>query len=201
MAIDTMNILVIRSAALVFNQTLQSLKQEFPDSRITVLAPESMEESVRQTPLVDEVVPFRHPGRMTAFRLGSTQITQLKRQRFDLAVSLYNVDHGLGYANIDIIAWAVKARQTRGYNPQGRWVEHKGPAVFKKAIMEKTTLIWALLNVTATGILFFLITLGILGEWVLRKCFSFDSQAIEPTVKKSQSSQATVTPAKIASQV
>ena len=42
-----MNILVIRSAALVFNQTLQSLKQEFPDSRITVLAPASMEQAVR----------------------------------------------------------------------------------------------------------------------------------------------------------
>ncbi len=120
MDMKTINILVIRSAALVFNQTLQSLKQEFPDSRITVLAPDSMEQAVRQTPLVDEVIPFRHSGRMSVFRLGSAQITQLERRRFDLAVGLYNVDHGLGYSNIDMIAWAVKARQIRGYNPQGR---------------------------------------------------------------------------------
>ena len=57
MEVKTMNIFVIRSAALVFNQTLQSLKQEFPDSRITVLAPHSMEQAVGQTPLVDEVIP------------------------------------------------------------------------------------------------------------------------------------------------
>jgi len=201
MDMKTINILVIRSAALVFNQTLQSLKQEFPDSRITVLAPESMEESVRQAPQVDEVIPFRHPGRMTVFRLGSAQITQLKRRRFDLAVGLYNVDHGLGYSNIDMIAWAVKARQIRGYNPQGRWVEHKGPAVFKKALMEKTTLIWALLNFIATGILFFLITLGILGEWVLRKCFVFNSQGTEPALQKANSCKTTVTSTKVVSQV
>ena len=196
-----MNIFVIRSAALVFNQTLQSLKQEFPDSRITVLAPESMEVSVGQVPLVDEVIPFRHSGRMSVFRLGSAQISQLKRRRFDLAVGLYNVDHGLGYSNIDMIAWAVKARQIRGYNPQGRWVEHKGPAVFKKALMEKTTLVWVLLNFAATGILFFLITLGILGEWVWRKSLVFNSQVTEPAVKKPQSSEATVTPAEAASQI
>ena len=197
----TINILVIRSAALVFNQTLQSLKQEFPASRITVLAPESMEESVKQVPLVDEVIPVRHSGRMTVFRLGSEQITQLKRRRFDLAVSLYNVDHGLGYSNIDIIAWAVKARQTRGYNPQGQWVEHKGSGVLKKALMEKTTLIWVMLNFAATGILFFLITLGILGEWVLRKFFVSNSQATEPAVQNSKSSKATVTSTEVVSQV
>lgn len=196
-----MNIFVIRSAALVFNQTLQSLKQEFPDSRITVLAPVSMEQAVRQTPLVDEVIPFHHSGRMNVFRLGSALITQLKRRRFDLAVALYNVDHGLGYANIDLISWAVKARQTRGYNPQGRWVEYKGSAVFKKALMEKTTLVWVLLNFVTTGILFFLITLGILGEWVFRKCLVFNSQAAEPAVKKPQISEATVTPAEAASQI
>ena len=196
-----MNIFVIRSAALVFNQTLQALKQEYPDSRITVLAPESMTEAVSQTPLVDEVIPFRHPGRMTVFRLGSTQIAQLKRRRFDLAVALYNVDHGLGYSNIDIIAWSVKARQTRGYNPQGRWIEHKGLGVFKKALMEKTTLVWVLLNFIATGILFSFITLGILGEWVLRKCFAFKSQSTEPTVTNQQSSKATNAPTKVASQI
>ena len=38
------NILVIRSATRIMNQTLKGLKQEFPLSRITVLAPESVQE-------------------------------------------------------------------------------------------------------------------------------------------------------------
>ena len=51
------NILVIRSAARVFNPTLASLKQEFPDSKVSVLAPESIAYQLSQDPMVDEVLP------------------------------------------------------------------------------------------------------------------------------------------------
>ena len=47
------NILVIRSATRILNQTLLSLKEEFPECRITVLAPESAREAVEQDPLID----------------------------------------------------------------------------------------------------------------------------------------------------
>jgi hypothetical protein len=167
-----MNILVIRSATRILNQTLNSLKQEFPDAKITVLAPLGVEAVVAQDPLVDEVLTIGNHRRMGVLNYGRGPLEKLRRQKFDLAVSLYNVDHGLGYSNIDLLAWASKAKTIRGYNPRGTFVELNGKTVLKKWFLEKTTLFWVGLNYIATGILFTFISLGLIGEWCFRKLSS-----------------------------
>ncbi|GJL79275.1 MAG: hypothetical protein NPINA01_22640 [Nitrospinaceae bacterium] len=169
---DIKKILVIRSATRILNQTLKALKQEFPDSKITVLAPKGVEEVVAPDPLVDEVLTIGNHRRMSVFNYGRRPLEQLRRRKFDLAVSLYNVDHGLGYSNIDLLAWASKAKEIRGYNARGTYVDLTGKGVIKKWFLEKTTLIWVGLNYIATGLLFFCITLGLIGEWCVRKLFS-----------------------------
>ena len=167
-----MNILVIRSATRILNQTLNSLKQEFPDSRITVLVPEGLEESMARDPLVDAVLTIGNHRRMSVFNYGLGRLENLRDQEFDLAVSLYNIDHGLGYSNIDLLAWASKAKEIRGYNACGTHVDLTGKSILKKWFLEKTTLCWVGLNFIATGMLFFFITLGLIGEWCIRKLFA-----------------------------
>ncbi len=168
---QTQKILVIRSAARVFSQTLNSLKSEFPESKITVLAPESIRESVSLDPLVDEVITLRDGKRITVFNYGLKNIRELRNRRFDLAVSLYNIDHGMGYSNIDILAWTSGAKTLRGYNSKGTFSNLTGTDIFKKSLFEKTGFVWSALNMLATVVLFTLITLGLIGEWCYRKLF------------------------------
>ncbi len=183
------NILVIRSASLVLNATLQSLKDEFPNSKITVLAPAVAEESLRAHPQVNDVIPLSdRVRRMTVFNLGLNAIRQLRERKFDMAVSLYNIDHGLGYSNIDILIALSGAPELRGYNPQGKKVCLTPGSIFKKFLLERTSLFWIALNFFATLILFLMITLGLVLEWCYRKVFNRqeDSQAEqEPEFKLS----------------
>jgi hypothetical protein len=165
-------ILVIRSATRILNQTLNSLKQEFPDAKITVLAPQGVEAVVAQDPLVDVVLTIGNHRRMGVLNYGRAPLEKLRKQKFDLAVALYNVDHGLGYSNIDLLAWASKAKTIRGYNSCGTYVDLSGRNILKKWFLEKTTLFWVGLNYIATALLFFCISLGLIGEWCFRKLSS-----------------------------
>lgn len=165
-------ILVIRSAARIFNQTLNALKTEFPDSTITVLAPESVKESIVLDPLIDEILTLKDQKRITVFSYGLENVRKLRRRRFDLAVSLYNIDHGMGYSNIDILAWASRAKTVRGYNAKGSYTVLMGKSIFEKYFIEKNGLLLSAVNMLATVVLFALITLGLLAEWCFRKLFS-----------------------------
>ena len=165
------NILVIRSATRILNQTLLSLKEEFPECRITVLAPESAREAVEQDPLIDEVLTITDQRRMSVSSYGTENIALLRERKFDLAVALYNIDHGLGYSNIDLLACAANSKEVRGYNSRGTFVKLDSAKAVRKSLMEKTTFFWLGINYAATALLFFIITLALIGEWGFRKLF------------------------------
>ncbi len=166
-----MKILIVKSASRVFNPTLTSLKAEFPDAEITVLAPPSGIENLEKDPLVDEAVATEQDGRMTVSTIGKQTLRELKSRQFDLAVSLYNIDHGQGYSNIDRIALAVRSRKIRGYNSTGKFSVLTPADIYKKCVLEKTAVFWIVVNHAATVFLFTLIALGICLEWAFRKCF------------------------------
>ena len=96
-------------------------------------------------------------------------IRRLQNQNFDLTVSLYNVNQGLGYSNIDLLAWATKPKSLRSFNSKNQFKEFSGKNVFKKILRERLSLIWIILNALLTLILFLAITIGIITEWLLRK--------------------------------
>lgn len=169
------NILLIRSAANTLNATINSLKNEFPDSKITVLAPESAREGLESNPNVDEMISAGPINRMTLFSLENKIIRKIRISQFDLAVSLYNVDHGMGYSNVDFLAWLSRAKNIRGYNTRGTFSELNGWSVLKKYFLEKTSFSWFVINTLTTVLLFTLITLGFLLEWPIRKICSITS--------------------------
>ena len=179
------NILVIRSATRILNQTLLSLKEEFPDCKITILAPQSAREAVEHDPLVDEVLTIPNQRRMSIANYGRENISRLQGRKFDLAVSLYNIDHGLGYANIDRLACASNAKEVRGYNPKGAFVKLDSAKARRKSVMEKTTFFWLAINYATTALLCFIITLAMIGEWGVRKLFcAFSPKSYQPPVKE-----------------
>ena len=164
-------ILVIRSATRILDQTLASLQEEFCGCHITVLVPQSVKESIEKDEKVNEVLEISDQRRMTVSSYGVENIRKLREMNFDLAVSLYNIDHGLGYSNIDLLALASKAKSVRGYNSRGTFAEVTRSTAIKKAFMEKTTMFWVGINYFATSILFVIITLALIGEWMMRLPF------------------------------
>jgi hypothetical protein len=164
-------ILVIRSATRILDKTLASLQEEFSDCHITVLVPQSVKESMEKDEKVNEVLAIPDQRRMTVSSYGMKNIRKLREMNFDLAVSLYNIDHGLGYSNIDLLALASKAKRVRGYNSRGTFSEITRSTATKKAFMEKTTMFWVGINYFATSILFIIITLALIGEWLMRLPF------------------------------
>ena len=178
---ETERILIIRSATRVFNKTLEALKSEFPESQIAVLTPEINQENLEADPLVDEVKVFPANKRMGILSCGGKMIRELRSRQFDLAVSLYNVERGIGYSNIDLLAWVVKPKAIRGYNSKGTFVSLTGYAILEKMIQEKTSGLWIIANFVATVALFSFITMGIMGEWLFRKLFQ--NEEFDKTVK------------------
>jgi hypothetical protein len=172
------NILVIRSATRILNQTLLSLKEEFPECRITILAPESAREAVEQDPLIDEVLTITDQRRMSVSSYGKKNIAHLREQKFDLAIALYNIDHGLGYSNIDLLACAANPKEVRGYNSRGTFVKLDSSKAIRKSIMEKTTFFWLGINYATTALLFIIITLALVGEWGFRKLFGKKASSV-----------------------
>ena len=164
-------ILVIRSATRILDQTLASLQEEFPGCNITVLVPQSVKESMEKDEKVNKVLAISDQRRMTISSYGMENIRKLREMNFDLAVSLYNIDHGLGYSNIDLLALASKAKSVRGYNSRGTFSEVTPSTATKKMFMEKTTMFWVAINYFATSILFVIITLALIGEWLMRLPF------------------------------
>ena len=163
------NIFIIRSATRVFNACLDKLKNEFPDSRIVVLAPDTIKESLCKDPLIDEVVAIPGNGRLSVFSCGLKVLRKLQNQNFDLAISLYNVDQGLGYSNIDLLAWAAKPKTLRSFNSKEKFETLSGKNIFQKILREKLSSFWVVLNYIFTFILFLAIIVGMTGEWIVRK--------------------------------
>lgn len=187
-------ILVIRSATRVLSQALVSLREEFPGCRITVLASKSAKESMEQDPLVDEVLTITDQRRMSVASCGRENIKKLQERKFDLAATLYNIDHGLGYSNIDLLACAAKAKTVRGYNSRGAFTEVTLSTARKKAWLEKTTFFWAAVNYIATGALFFIITLALTCEWFVRLLFGKKQATL---LKKTTPARSIQEPAKV----
>ena len=178
------NILIIRSAANTLNSTINSLKKEFPDSKITVFSPESTRGSLKNHPNIDAIISAGPVNRMSIFSVKKKILQKMRYDQFDLAIALYNIDHGMGYSNIDFLAWVSGAKTIRGYNVRGTFIELSCLRILKKYFLEKTSFTWFIINEFTTIILFALITLGLLFEWSIRKIFTIFSEKKTRSLKQ-----------------
>lgn len=163
---DPKNILIIRSASRTFPKALAALKQEFPNARFTVLTenPETLKGSVD----IESVLALPPGKRISWFSFGPGKRAELARQQFDLAVVLYNVPEGRGYANVETLAWCSGAREIRGYFPDGGFRPLPGAAIFRNFAKEQTAFGWVVINFIMTVALLLVFTVIMAGEALLR---------------------------------
>ncbi|MFH0925393.1 MAG: hypothetical protein V1872_07135 [bacterium] len=165
---DTKKILVIRSASRIFEKTLKALKDEFPNSKIDVLVPESAENSIRENPFIHKIILLKTKGRLRVLNLGIKGIKEIRLKKYDLSVVLYNIDHGMGYSNVDVIAATIGAKECRGYNVTGKFELLTKGNVIKKFLKEKSKFLLIIINFFFVGVLFFVVTLSLILECVIR---------------------------------
>ena len=126
---------------------------------------------MEQDSKIDEVLTIADHRRMSVSNYGQENLRRLQEKKFDLAIVLYNIEHGLGYSNIDLLACAIKAKNVRGYNSKGFFKNVTLATAKKKFFLEKTTYFWVAVNYVTTMILFLIITIALIGEWFVRLPF------------------------------
>lgn len=169
----TVDVLIVRSASRIFDKTLDSIKSEFSDSKITAIVPFSLLETFKKDTRINEVIPINGNGQLSFYKISRDQRVNLRARNFDIAVSLYNYEHGLGYSNIDFIGWALGAKELRSYNVNGEMTRLQPRDVFVKMIQEKINFIWLPLNWIMIFVLFSVISVGMVGELIFRKITGF----------------------------
>lgn len=142
-------ILLIASASRPFTRTLANLKKEFPEALVTVLAPPNLLQGLRQDPRIEALLALPAGRRVSWFSFGPLKRQDLRRRKFDMAVCLYNTEHGLGYANINFLAWCTGASTIRGYFPDGSFHRMTLSKIIRRYAKERLAWGWVGLNLAA----------------------------------------------------
>ncbi len=173
------NILVIKSASRVFNKVLDLLRAEFPKASFTILTanPEAMQNL--KAFRVHHILPLSAGRRISLFSYGIKKRKHLRQQNFDLAVVLYNIEKGWGYANVESLAWSSGANELRGYFPNGSFKPLTAGAILKNTLREQTALGWVALNIVTAVLQLIVFGVGMAGEALLRRILSKPSSASE----------------------
>lgn len=178
-------ILVIQSASRVFKKTLESLQSEFPGSTYTILTahPNEVKESLNENTDF-QTLPLPLGKRISCFSYGNEKRKQLREQNFDLAVVLYNIEKGWGYANVEMLARSTGAREIRGYFPSGGFKQLSSTQILKNIIREQTAIGWVILNILTALAQIVMVGILMTGEAVYRRVFSQWSFSAKPKGNK-----------------
>ncbi len=112
---DKMNILVVRSGSLLNLQTvLESLRNRFPGSEITVLTDPDILDELSRHPGVGDTAVYSNLRVFLARKLW-----ELRRQEYDCKVALFtNEDEGR-YNKFKVLTFMCRARRMIVYNENG----------------------------------------------------------------------------------
>lgn len=81
------NALVNLGDVVLTTAALDLIKQNFPDTKITMLVKGVVKDSVIDNPVVDEVIAFEYNARKSSFGKTYNIIKEIRRRNFDLAIS------------------------------------------------------------------------------------------------------------------
>ncbi len=169
----TKKILIIQSASRVFKKALDSLQSEFPEAAFTILTanPNEIRECLDGIANY-QILPLPLGKRVSIFSFGIEKRKQLRGHNFDLAVVLYNIEKGWGYANVESLAWSTGANEIRGYFPSGTFKCLHASHILKNTLREQTAIGWVALNILTALFQIVLIGFSMAGEAVYRRLFS-----------------------------
>ncbi len=163
-------ILIIQSASRVFNKALSSLKEEFPNASFTTLTanPDGVKKDLSGN-AVHQILKLPKGKRISIFSYGFEKRKQLRQQNFDIAVVLYNIEKGWGYANVESLAWSTGAGEQRGYFPNGSFKHLTFGNLLKNSIREQTALGWVALNIITAVFQLIIFGSAMAGEALYRR--------------------------------
>jgi colanic acid/amylovoran biosynthesis glycosyltransferase len=101
---------------------LMSLRVQHPGAHITVLTAESIVNTFRACPLIDDVRGYPD-GPLRLRRLGRALLHELQQMNFDLVVTAYANDDGAGFGSVRRVARACGGRRRLALNSRDREIE------------------------------------------------------------------------------
>jgi anaerobic magnesium-protoporphyrin IX monomethyl ester cyclase len=98
---------------------VRTLKEKFPQSRISVLGQNEVEEDLLRNSQIDEAF-FYGPGHFKARKFPAGLMNQMKDRRFDLGVIPYNNMTGNGYGEVRAIGLQMNLPKLIGVNMENK---------------------------------------------------------------------------------
>lgn len=132
-----MKILITRTAPFhVVERAINKLKEEFPDSDITVMVQSSFNYQIEkyQQGLKAVVMP---DGKFRFSKRVFTIIKDIRKNRFDILVLLYNNSPGRGYLNLDVFSLLTGINKIMIYDLNDNFYEvnYRIKRVIKKSLV------------------------------------------------------------------
>ncbi|MBI3584547.1 MAG: hypothetical protein HY096_11465 [Nitrospinae bacterium] len=132
-----MKILITRTAPFhIFERAINKIREEFPDSDITVMVQSSFEYQIEkyQNGLRAIVMP---DGKFRFSKRIFTIIKDIRKDRFDILVLLYNNSPGRGYLNLDVFSLLTGINKIIIYDLNDNFyqVNYRVKRVIKKSLV------------------------------------------------------------------
>lgn len=102
------------SDAVMSTPAVRTLRENFPESEITLLAHPGVSDVFRYSPRIDRLLEYEHNGRHKGVRGLRQLIAELRQERFDCAILLQNTFEAA------LIAWMADIPVRAGYISNGR---------------------------------------------------------------------------------
>lgn len=164
-------ILIIRSATHIFHKAVNFLKDLYPEAEISVLTPSDFAPQLKRDARITEVFSSLHKGHFSLFKLSRDIKDKIKNRRYDLVVTLYNNDSGMGYLNVDLITLYFRSKYIMAFNNINECFFVTENYIAKKFFMETINKFSCVFSIFIFSIVFVIITITLLTTDCVRKFY------------------------------
>lgn len=170
---DGMKILIVRSATHNFQRAIDYFKGLHPEAEISVLAPEEFSHSLKEDKRIKEVHSSSHKGHFGLFNLKKEMRDRLRKKNYDMVVTLYNNDSGIGYLNVDMMAFILNGAYQMAYNNRDECFIVSKMDIAKRFLKEGLNNIFSLFSIAIFSIIFAVIALSVVLTDGIRSLYRF----------------------------
>ena len=164
-------ILIIRSATHIFHRAVDFFKGFYPQAEISVLTPQEFAPQLKKDSRITEVFSSVHKGHFTLLKLSNDFKKKIKRRRYDMVVSLYNNENGMGYLNVDLTVLFFRTRYQMAYNSKGECFLVTKRYLAKKFFTETINKFSCVFSIFIFSIVFVLITITVVITDCVRRLY------------------------------
>lgn len=158
---DDVKILIIRSATHNFQEAVDYFRGLYPEAEISVLVPEELFHSLKEDERIKEVYSSSHKGHFGLFKLRKEVRNRLQKKNYDMVVTLYNNNNGIGYLNVDIMALFLNGAYQMAYNNKNECFIVSKKDIAKRFLKEGVNNVFSLFSITIFSMMFAVIALSV----------------------------------------